>query len=107
VLLFERIWARKKVNWLAVGNVLDRIKEDLDSFVGKPVKLRANQGRKKILEAEGVLEQTYPKVFVVKIVESPHSVKRVSYSYADVLTSTVEVSVENSGLETRIGCAGA
>ncbi|MGB4009172.1 MAG: Veg family protein [Bacillota bacterium] len=92
---------------LAGNNVLDRIREDLDSFVGKPVKLRANQGRKKILEAEGVLEQTYPRVFVVRIDEDPRSVKRVSYTYADVLTSTVEVRVKNKGMETRIGCAGS
>ncbi|HHY63064.1 MAG TPA: Veg family protein [Bacillota bacterium] len=92
---------------MAGNNVLDRIREDLDSFVGKPVKLRANQGRKKILEAEGVLEQTYPRVFVVRIDEDPRSVKRVSYTYADVLTSTVEVRVKNKGMETRIGCAGS
>jgi uncharacterized protein Veg len=95
------------VKALAGNNVLDRIREDLDSFVGKPVKLRANQGRKKILEAEGVLEQTYPRVFVVRIDEDPRSVKRVSYTYADVLTSTVEVRVKNKGMETRIGCAGS
>jgi len=34
-------------------------------------------------------------------------VKRVSYSYADVLTSTVEVSVHDSGLDTRIGAMGS
>jgi len=92
---------------LAPDNVLVKIKRDMDSFVGKPVRLRANQGRKRILEAEGVLERTYPNVFVVKLNESQDSVKRVSYSYADVLTSTVEVSVYDMGLETRIGCAGS
>ncbi|MGI6130636.1 MAG: Veg family protein [Bacillota bacterium] len=92
---------------LAVENVLTKIKEDLDLFVGRTVKLKANQGRKKVLEAQGVLEQTYPKVFVVRIDENPRSVKRVSYSYADVLTSTVEVRVHDSGLDTRIGALGS
>ncbi|MDD2200852.1 MAG: Veg family protein [Firmicutes bacterium] len=92
---------------MAGENVLDKIREDLDSFVGKPVKLRANQGRRKILEAEGVLEQTYPRVFVVRIDDDPRSVKRMSYTYADVLTSTVEVRVKSKGAETRIGCAGS
>lgn len=96
----------RKVKSLAGENVLDKIREDLDSFVGKPVKLRANQGRRKILEAEGVLEQTYPRVFVVRIDDDPRSVKRMSYTYADVLTSTVEVRVKSKGAETRIGCAG-
>ncbi|HNU94849.1 MAG TPA: Veg family protein, partial [Bacillota bacterium] len=59
---------------LAVDNVLTKIKEDLDLFVGRTVRLKANQGRKKVLEAQGVLEQTYPKVFVVRIDENPRSV---------------------------------
>ena len=92
---------------MAVDNVLTKIKEDLDLFVGRTVRLKANQGRKKVLEAQGVLEQTYPKVFVVRIDENPWSVKRVSYSYADVLTSTVEVRVHDSGLDTRIGAMGS
>ena len=58
---------------MAVENVLTKIKEDLDLFVGRTVKLKANQGRKKVLEAQGVLEQTYPKVFVVRIDENPRS----------------------------------
>lgn len=75
-------------------NALELIKQDLESFVGKRVKLRANRGRRKIIEAEGVLEKTYPKVFVVKL-NSDSAVRRMSYTYADVLTSTVELTVED------------
>ena len=80
---------------MAVGvNSLQQIKLDLESCVGKRVKLRANRGRKKIVEAEGVIESTYPKIFVVKLDES-HSLERLSYTYADVLTRTVEVMVDD------------
>lgn len=80
---------------MAVGvNSIQQIKLDLESCVGKRVKLRANRGRKKIIEAEGVIENTYPKLFVVKLDES-HSVERLSYTYADVLTKTVELTVED------------
>lgn len=75
-------------------NALEQIKEDLESYVGKRVKLRANRGRRKVIEAEGILEKTYPKVFVVKLGKDS-AVKRMSYSYADVLTSTVELTVED------------
>ncbi len=75
-------------------NVLEQIKLDLDACIGKRVKLRANKGRKKVVEAEGVLESTYPKVFVVKL-DAANAVKRMSYSYADVLTETVELSVDD------------
>lgn len=78
---------------MAVGiNSLQQIKLDLESCLGQRVKLRANRGRKKIVEAEGVIESTYPKIFVVKLDKS-YSVRRLSYTYADVLTKTVEVVV--------------
>lgn len=84
----------------AKGNVLDQIKLDLEACIGKRIKLRANRGRKKVVEAEGVLEKTYPKVFVVRLDKS-NSVKRMSYTYADVLTETVELTVDNN----KIGVA--
>jgi len=84
----------------AKENALDLIKRDLDSCVGKRVKLRANRGRRKIIEAEGVLEKTYPKVFIVRLGKDS-AVRRLSYSYADILTSTVELTVD----DTPIGVA--
>ncbi|SHG41993.1 Uncharacterized protein Veg [Thermosyntropha lipolytica DSM 11003] len=68
------------------------IRKDLESFVGSRVKLKANKGRNRIVEREGVLESIYPNIFVVKINERKVE-RRVSYSYADVLTSTVELFV--------------
>ena len=50
-------------------NILEKIREDLNDFVGQEIYLRANRGRKKIFEVTGVLEQTYPKVFVVSFRE--------------------------------------
>jgi len=91
---------------MAARNALEIIKKDLESFVGKTITLRANQGRKKVLETEGILENTYPRVFVVKLSDRPGVVKRVSYTYADVLTETVKLSIRHSNQEKRIGYAG-
>ncbi|MGI6558895.1 MAG: Veg family protein [Limnochordia bacterium] len=79
-------------------NVLAEIKKDLDSCVGKKIKLRANRGRRQVMEAEGILERTYPNVFVVYL-DKQNAVRRVSYTYADVLTETVELMIG----DTRIG----
>lgn len=87
-------------------NALEKIRADLESHVGKTVRLKANQGRKKTIEAEGVLEQTYPKIFVVKLTGGSDAVKRVSFSYADILDETVELSVRLKNQELRIGSAG-
>lgn len=64
--------------------------------MGQRIRLKANKGRRKILEREGVLEGIYPHIFTVKI-EEADSERRVSYSYADLLTSTVELVVTGRG----------
>ena len=79
-------------------NILEKIKKDMDSFVGQEVSLKANTGRKKVFEVNGILEQTYPNIFVVKFQERQVE-RRVSYTYADLLTEVVEVSIG----DTRIG----
>ena len=83
-------------------NVLEKIRKDMDSFVGQEVSLKANTGRKKVFQVKGILEQTYPKIFVVKFRERQVE-RRVSYSYADLLTEVVEISIgENRiGMETN------
>jgi len=65
----------------------------LDGHIGERILLRANGGRRKTIERTGVLEETYPSVFIVKLDEDKHSFERVSYSYADVLTETVELTI--------------
>ena len=50
------------------------------------------------------LERTYPNIFVVRIDEK-RSERRVSYSYSDVLTETVELVVCHQDGEIKI--AGA
>ena len=68
------------------------IKKDLESFVGSKIRLKANRGRNRIIEREGILESIYPNILVVKLDERKVE-RRVSYSYADVLTETVELFI--------------
>ncbi|MGM0472437.1 MAG: Veg family protein [Bacillota bacterium] len=82
-------------------NILEQIKSDLEAFVGQQVSLKANQGRRKIIEKEGVLEETYSNIFVVKV-EEDQTPRKVSYSYADILTETVEIQIKENN--TKIGC---
>lgn len=88
-------------------NALTEIKRSLDEHVGRKIKLKANGGRRKTIERSGVLEETYPSVFIVKLDEEQHSFKRVSYSYADILTESVEVVVCNDDGQVRISYAQA
>ncbi len=74
-----------------------RIRTNLEELTGTRMRLRANMGRSKIIEREGVLEQTHPSLFVVKVDEKRDRTARVSYSYVDVLTGTVELTHVESG----------
>ena len=70
------------------------VKKQMDSFVGSKVKIRANKGRKRIVEKEGILQNTYPSIFVVKVQnEQQNTYRTVSYSYTDILTKNVQLSI--------------
>ncbi|GIP30642.1 protein Veg [Paenibacillus sp. J23TS9] len=83
-------------------NALLEIKRNLEAHVGQKISLRANGGRRKTVERTGVLEETYPSVFIVKLDQEQQTFKRVSYSYADILTESVEVTICDDNAETRI-----
>jgi uncharacterized protein Veg len=71
-----------------------KVKKQIDGYVGSKVKIRANKGRKRVVEKEGVLQNTYPSIFVVKVQnEQQDTYRTVSYSYTDVLTNNVQLSV--------------
>lgn len=81
--------------------VLSEIKQDLDCLIGSRIKLKTNKGRKKSIERSGILENTYPNIFVVRLDEKEVE-RRVSYSYSDILTETVELFACKSGKEIKI-----
>ena len=77
---------------LEINNVA-KIRKYLEGCIGKKVVLRANKGRKKTTVREGILESAYPSLFVVRVSNEYDSIRRVSYTYSDVLTSTVEITI--------------
>lgn len=87
---------RKGVVALYIQNDLNKIKSGISDNIGNKVKLKSKQGRKQIIVREGVIENTYPSIFTVKLDEQndvPTSRRRVSYSYTDVLTKAVELII--------------
>ena len=73
-----------------------RIKGALERSIGQKVRLTASKGRKKSVVRQGVIEETFPSIFIVKldntIDDIPSSSRRVSYSYTDILTKAIEVA---------------
>ncbi len=70
---------------------LNAIKSEIENRLGSKIKVVAQTGRKRQTERNGVLTETYPSVFVVDLDPEENSFERVSYSYSDVLTHTVEI----------------
>ena len=70
-------------------NVLADIRKDIEENVGKTVTLKANGGRRKTFVSTGVIEKTYPSIFLVRL--DDENQRAVTYSYSDVLTKTVQL----------------
>lgn len=83
-------------------NSLTKIKNDIESILDEKVMLKANKGRKRTVVKEGIVESVYPSLFVVKVSNEYDSVRRVSYTYTDVLTGTVELSLVSRNEEVKI-----
>ncbi len=77
--------------------VIEKIRRDLESYRGSRMKFRTNLGRCRIVERIGILEETHPNLFVIKLEEPLEKSRRISYSYADILIKTVELSHPLSG----------
>ncbi|MCK8059294.1 MULTISPECIES: Veg family protein [unclassified Fusibacter] len=88
---------------MATRETLSEIRKTIEGCIGEKVVLRTNKGRKKVKVREGVLEEAYPNVFVVRIDDGMMSQRKVSFSYSDVLTETVEVTLCTS--ETTVTAA--
>lgn len=74
------------------AKIVDSIHDTLNDFVGQRLKVRANMGRSKIVESEGVLMQVHPQLFILEVDRKRGRTARQSYQYVDVLTGMVELS---------------
>jgi len=74
-------------------NKISQIRKELEGYVGKRVQLKANKGRKKIFIREGIVDSVYPNLFTIKFENDFNNSRKVSFSYTDVLTRTVEIKV--------------
>lgn len=68
---------------------LANLKKGMANLVGQKVLLKKTLGKSKTMEKTVVVEETYPWTFCVKVGEE----LKESYTYADVLSKNVEVSI--------------
>lgn len=80
------------------AQIVDSIHDTLTDFVGQKLRVRANMGRSKIVESEGVLMQVHPKLFIMEVKRKRGAAARQSYQYVDILTGMVELSQNGEAL---------
>lgn len=87
---------------MAEKSDLFQIKKNIETCVGEKVQLKANKGRKKAFIKEGVIENSYPSIFIVKFENEYETTRRVSYSYTDILTKAVELVIFKDNERIRV-----
>lgn len=73
---------------------INRVRHAVRSQLGNKVMIKANKGRHKIDVTEGIIKETYPSIFIVQVDNKYEDTKRlVSFSYTDVLTKDVKLTL--------------
>lgn len=71
---------------------IGKIKEKIENNKGKQLKFRFNGSRNQIEEFNGIIENTYNSIFIIRISNNKEQLK--SFSYNDVLTDSLEILIE-------------
>jgi len=78
-------------------NDVTQVRNNITQYVGQKVTLQTNKGRQKTSVSSGTIESAYPSIFTIMLDDSVAGPGRtVSYSYTDVLTKSVEITVFES-----------
>lgn len=60
---------------------------------GSKVVVRANKGRHKYDVNEGIIKEVYPYIFMLEVTNKDDENKMISYSYSDLLTKDVQMTL--------------
>ncbi|MDY6065977.1 MAG: Veg family protein [Finegoldia sp.] len=74
-------------------NDLNTIKSRVKDNIGKDVIVETDKGRNKIVTNKGIIEEAFPSLFTVRITNDYDSERTISYTYSDILTSTVKLEI--------------
>ena len=73
---------------------INQVRRAVNSHIGSKVKIHANKGRHRVDVTEGVITETYPSIFLIQVEnDMENSFKTVSFSYSDVLTKDVQMTL--------------
>lgn len=70
--------------------MIENVKNGIEELIGKKAIIKYNLGRNKYEKYDGIIKETYSKIFLVET----NGIKK-SFSYVDVLTKNVKISIKN------------
>ncbi len=70
---------------------LNLAKRDIEQYKGRVVTVKSNGGRQRIKKFEGVITDTYPSVFTIRLPNEGRGRNLKTFSYVDLLTNNVEL----------------
>ena len=74
-------------------NDVFHVRNDIQKIIGSKVRLETNKGRHKSVISRGIVSNVYPSIFTIQLSDSPDPSRKLSFSYTDVLTNTVEITL--------------
>ena len=73
---------------------MQRVRRDVESYIGQEIDIKSNIGRNRKVNKRGTIDSAYSNLFVVREVDST---RKLSYSYADVLMNSLEITKVDNG----------
>lgn len=73
---------------------IEAIKAKIHAMLGKDINMSVCRGRKRISKYAGIIENTFPSVFIVRLKNNQKDTRQfpcLSYSYNDVLCGEVQI----------------
>ena len=69
--------------------MIENVKNNIEELIGKEATIKYSLGRKKYEKYSGIIKETYSKIVLFET----NGIKK-SFSYADVLTKNVKISIK-------------
>lgn len=73
---------------------LQKVKKDLENYIGQEVYIRANIGRNRQECKRGVMDGTFPSLFTIK--DETNS-QKYAYNYTDIITNSLQIMSYEGG----------